>query len=122
MSILLKGLIFLAFFSILHFSLDLSGWAWLKPFAGINESVFQHFKMAFWAYLLASLVEYPFFKKKRKPIRVSGTRDFWRPFLFPGLFFWFIFWDRQREGNSAAQPWNLPGPFSFHISRDWPAG
>lgn len=87
MSILLKGLIFLAFFSILHFSLDLSGWAWLKPFAGINESVFQHFKMAFWAYLLASLVEYPFFKKKKKTYQ-----SFWYPRFLAAIFVpWVIF-------------------------------
>ncbi len=76
-SILLKALIYLVFFSILHFAYDLAGWTFLKPFSGIDESVFQHLKMAFWAYLLASLVEYPFFKKKRK-----SYESFWYPRFF----------------------------------------
>ncbi len=45
-------------FSILHFGYDLTHWAFLAPICGVNESVFQHLKMAFWAYLLASLIEY----------------------------------------------------------------
>ena len=38
--------------------------AFLKPFCGTNESVFQHLKMAFWAYVLLSLVEFVMLKKR----------------------------------------------------------
>ena len=87
MNILLKALIYLVFFSVLHFSLELSGWSFLKPFAGIDESVFQHLKMAFWAYLLASLVEYPVFKKKKKIYQ-----SFWYPRFLAAIFVpWVIF-------------------------------
>lgn len=72
MKIVSKAFIYLIFFSILHFGYDLTNWSFLKPFCGIDESIFQHLKMAFWAYLLASLVEYPVFKRKER-----GYKSFW---------------------------------------------
>jgi len=77
MSIILKAFIYLIFFSILHFGYDLTHLSFLKPFCGIDESVFQHLKMAFWAYLLASLVEYPVYKRKNKKYE-----SFWIPRFF----------------------------------------
>ncbi len=77
MSIILKAFIYLIFFSILHFGYDLTHLSFLKPFCGIDESVFQHLKMAFWAYLLASLVEYPVYKRKNKKYD-----SFWIPRFF----------------------------------------
>lgn len=64
MNIYVKSLLYLAIFSILHFGYDLTHWAFLIPLCGINESVFQHLKMAFWAYLLASLFEYFVVRRK----------------------------------------------------------
>lgn len=58
MNIYVKSLLYLIIFSILHFGYDLTHWLFLTPLCGINESVFQHLKMAFWAYLLACLIEY----------------------------------------------------------------
>jgi len=58
MNIYLKSFLYLAIFSVLHFGYDLTHWVFLTPFCGINESVFQHLKMAFWAYLLTNLLEY----------------------------------------------------------------
>jgi len=52
-----KILIYTAFFSVLHFGYELTGWSFLKPFCGTDESVFEHLKMGFWAYLLASAIE-----------------------------------------------------------------
>ncbi|NPV88177.1 hypothetical protein HPY42_01440 [Coprothermobacteraceae bacterium] len=54
----LKSVLFLLLLSILHFGYDATGWAFLKPFCGTNESVFQHLKMGFWAYLLLLAIEY----------------------------------------------------------------
>ncbi len=83
MNLLLKSFLYLIFFSMLHFGYDLSRWAWLKPFCGIDESIFQHLKMAFWAYILASLVEYPFFK---------DGQSFWYPRLLAAVLVpWVIF-------------------------------
>jgi len=64
MNIYLKSLFYLAIFSILHFGYDLTHWVFLAPFCVINESVFQHLKMAFWAYLLTSVLEYFVIKEK----------------------------------------------------------
>jgi len=87
MSIPLKAFVYLIFFSVLHFGYDLTGWPFLKPFCGIDESVFQHLKMAFWAYLLASLVEYPVFKHRRKI-----CEGFWIPRIFSAAIVpWTIF-------------------------------
>lgn len=74
MNIYLKSLLYLVIFSVLHFGYDLTHWTFLTPFCGINESVFQHLKMAFWAYLLTSLIEY--FLVRRK---LSKTKTFWYP-------------------------------------------
>ncbi|KUK13148.1 MAG: hypothetical protein H5T91_10525 [Synergistetes bacterium] len=79
MNLYIKGLIYLAIFSILHFGYDLTEWKLLAPFCGINESVFQHLKMAFWAYILASIVER--FSKGR----FNGTVVFWYPKLLSAV-------------------------------------
>jgi hypothetical protein len=54
MNIYVKPLLFLLSFSLFHFGYEITGWNLLTPFCGINESVFQHLKMAFWGYLLVS--------------------------------------------------------------------
>jgi hypothetical protein len=46
MNIYLKAVIFLLIFLILHFGYEITGWVFLTPFCGVNESVFQHLKMA----------------------------------------------------------------------------
>jgi hypothetical protein len=87
MSIILKAFIYLIFFSVLHFGYDLTHLSFLKPFCGIDESIFQHLKMAFWAYLLASLVEYPVYKRKNKKYE-----SFWIPRFFSATMVpWTIF-------------------------------
>ena len=53
----IKALLFLGVFSVLHFGYELTGWKFLIPICGINESVFQHLKMAFWAYIITSALE-----------------------------------------------------------------
>jgi len=45
-------------FSLFHFGYEITGWGFLAPFCGVNESVFQHLKMAFWGYLLVAVGEY----------------------------------------------------------------
>ncbi len=72
----LKSLLFLAIFSVLHFGYDLTHWALLTPVCGTSESVFQHLKMAFWAYLLSSAIEYFALRGK-----LSKREAFWYPRL-----------------------------------------
>ncbi|NVM53065.1 MAG: hypothetical protein HWN66_05135 [Candidatus Helarchaeota archaeon] len=61
--VLIKSGIFLLLFSILHFIYE---WIPIIPFAvigGTNESVFQHLKLAFYAYLFLIPIEYLLFRK-----------------------------------------------------------
>ncbi|AEJ61755.1 hypothetical protein Spith_1492 [Spirochaeta thermophila DSM 6578] len=57
MNIFLKSFVFLGIYGVLHFGYELTGWSWLVPVFGTNESVFEHLKMVYWAYLFASLIE-----------------------------------------------------------------
>ncbi len=84
---LMKIFLYLLIFTFLHFSYDLTHIEKLKVFGGVNESVFQHLKMAFWSYLFASLIEYLYKKKEG-----FSFRDFIIPRLFSAtLVPWFIF-------------------------------
>ena len=76
MNIYFKSLLYLSIYVILHYGYELTHWAFLAPFCGINESVFQHLKMAFWAYLLASVIEYLVVRRK-----FNKRETFWYPRL-----------------------------------------
>ena len=106
MSIILKALIYLIFFSVLHFGYDLTHLSFLKPFFGINESIFQHLKMVFWAYLLASLVEYPVYKRKNKKYESFWIPRFSQPRWCPGPFSWSGTWRRLPAVNSGCLIWS----------------
>lgn len=67
MNMFIKTVIYLGLFSLLHFGYEMTRFPWLKPFCGINESIFQHLKMAYWAYILASIIEFFSLKKKKAP-------------------------------------------------------
>ncbi len=60
----LRGLIFLAFYALLHFLYELLPNPFFQAFAGTNESVFQHLKIGFFAYLLFIGVDYLIYMKK----------------------------------------------------------
>ncbi|RKY19108.1 MAG: hypothetical protein DRP63_01120 [Planctomycetota bacterium] len=67
MNIYLKAFLFLLAFCVFHYGYELTELAFLKPFCGTNESVFQHLKMAFWAYVLLSVVEFALLKRRQDP-------------------------------------------------------
>jgi len=49
--------------SVLHFAFELSGsWPPMGVIAAVNESVWEHLKIAFWPALFYALFEYPFFR------------------------------------------------------------
>ncbi len=73
MNIFLKAFLFLLAFGVFHFGYELTGLAILKPFCGINESVFQHLKMAFWGYILLSIIERFILKKSTR----QKIKNFW---------------------------------------------
>jgi len=66
MNIYIKAFFFLLSFSLFHFGYEVTQWSFLTPFCGVNESVFQHMKMAFWGYILLSIIEYFRIQKKIK--------------------------------------------------------
>ncbi|MGJ8454786.1 DUF6512 family protein [Pseudothermotoga sp. U03pept] len=76
MRYLSKALLYVVFFSVLHFGYEFTELPFLKPFCGIDESVFEHIKMGFWAYLITSIIEY-FFSRKRVEAQI-----FWYSRLF----------------------------------------
>jgi hypothetical protein len=50
--------------SVLHFAFEWSGnWGPLGVIAAVNESVWEHFKIAFWPALFYAIFEYPFFRR-----------------------------------------------------------
>lgn len=63
---------FWAAFLLLHYAYD---WAPILPFqlvSGVSESVFQHMKIGFYAYLLVAVTEY-LVGRKRLPVSVDAS-------------------------------------------------
>ena len=86
----IKALLFLGVFSVLHFGYELTEWKFLIPICGISESVFQHLKMAFWAYIITSALErIPSKGKRTEPV---SKAEFWYSrFLSAVIVPWLIF-------------------------------
>ncbi|MDI3472722.1 MAG: hypothetical protein PWQ48_1003 [Thermotogaceae bacterium] len=53
-----KALVFLGIYAVLHFLYEATGFKILMPFSGVDESVFEHLKLGFWAYFFTNIVEY----------------------------------------------------------------
>jgi len=112
MNLYLKSFLYLLIFSGLHFGYEFTHFAFLVPFCGINESIFQHLKMGFWAYFLASGIEFALKRKNRFQSNFWYSRLFsstlvpWFIFLlFLGLFFSFGTWYLGFLEDSTR--WNL---------------
>ncbi|WP_332370263.1 DUF6512 family protein [Thermotoga profunda] len=85
MKIILKAIIYLIVFSVLHFGYEVLKWPLLIIFCGTDESVFEHLKMGFWAYLIVSVIEYFLVKKKAR------QENFWYSRIFSAILApWFI--------------------------------
>ena len=56
-------ILIIVFGTTLHFWFEWTGyWRPMALFAAVNESTWEHFKMAFWPSLVYALIEYPFLK------------------------------------------------------------
>ena len=56
--------------SFFHFVFDLTGqWPPVALIGAVNESVWEHLKLAFWPALIYALIEFPFLK--------NATKNFW---------------------------------------------
>ena len=60
----IRSFIFLCIFELLHYSYDLIPSTFFQIFSGINEFFFQHWKIAYYSYIILSIVEYLIFRKK----------------------------------------------------------
>jgi len=67
----ITGFIFISLLgSLLHFAFEFFGeWPPLALIAAVNESVWEHLKLAFWPALVFALIEWPFFR--------GSVRNFW---------------------------------------------
>jgi len=67
----ITGFVFVSLLgSFLHFVFALlDGWPPAALIAAVNESVWEHLKLAFWPSLIYSLIEWPFFR--------GQIKDFW---------------------------------------------
>lgn len=81
MNALAKVLLYLGIYAVLHFAYEATGIPLLKPISGVDESVFEHLKMGFYAYLLASIIEYFSIRRKHHP-----PLNFWTSRIFASLF------------------------------------
>ena len=53
-----RGIIFLSFYALLHFLYDWAPNVFFQAIAGINESVFEHMKIGFFAFLMFIGIDY----------------------------------------------------------------
>jgi hypothetical protein len=79
-----KPLMFLGIYAVLHFLYEATGFKILIPFSGVDESVFEHLKLGFWAYFFANIIEYFISKKK-------SQTSWWYSRMFSNILLpWFI--------------------------------
>jgi hypothetical protein len=89
--------------SMLHFVFEWSGrLSWVALFAAVNESTWEHLKLAFFPALIFALIEYPFIRNKVKNFSVAKTLSFYvMPLVIIVLFYLYLaifhkdslFWD-----------------------------
>lgn len=75
--------------SLLHFAY---GWLGSQPvvgiFAAVNESVWEHLKLAFWPSVLYGIVEYAFLRKRSNNFGIGKAAGIWSmPILIVVLFY-----------------------------------
>jgi len=89
--------------SMLHFVFEWSGrLSWVALFAAVNESIWEHLKLAFFPSFIFALIEYPFIRNKVKNFSVARTLSFYViPLVIIVLFYIYLaifhkdslFWD-----------------------------
>lgn len=91
MKLLFKAFLYLGIYSVLHFGYELTRLPFLKPICGTSESVFEHLKMGFFAYLFASLIEYASSALNRRKANFFSSRIL-SAFLVPWVIFstWYL--------------------------------
>jgi hypothetical protein len=83
----LKSLTFWVIFLVLYFAYKYISWAPLKLICGISESNFQHYKAAFFSWIIISLFEYIVVRKRINNIGTFVYSRLGTATILP----WFIF-------------------------------
>ena len=100
--IYIRGLILLGIFIILHYAYDFFPNVVFQIFSGINESVFQHMKIAFYSYIILTIIEFFAFKKKITDITKFLFSRVFSTIFYPWIMFLFFFFTR------VIYPWQMP--------------
>jgi cell shape-determining protein MreD len=88
--VLIKALINQTMFLGLHYAYDFFPTKFVTLFSGVNESVFQHLKIGYFAYILTHLVEYILRKNKESTKNFIYARIF-STVLLPWIMFLLFF-------------------------------
>ena len=85
----LIGVVFITFLgSALHFTFALSGnQPIVGAFSAVNESVWEHLKLAFWPSLFFMLIEYPFLGKTANNFTAKATGVYFMMTIIPLMFY-----------------------------------
>jgi hypothetical protein len=127
----LKTIFYLLTFQLLHFFYDWLPSPFVAIFSGISESILQHIKIGFFAFLLFSAVEL-LLRHKHYPSKIARRRFWVARLLIASLSCWMIFviWHIVPSIRGALMPNDLTeilyavvatylvGLFSFWLSAD----
>ncbi|MFX1395682.1 MAG: DUF6512 family protein [Promethearchaeota archaeon] len=108
--ILLKALVYLIIFSILHFAYDWSNENDIVGiFSGTDESVFQHMKIGFYSYSIVAMIEFLIYIKQIE--KSERGKFFYSRLLSMILIPWFM----MVLYSTAAMFFNEQPPYVFEI-------
>jgi hypothetical protein len=73
----------------LHFTFELSGyWRPMALISAVNESTWEHMKMAFWSALIFAIIEYFIYGKRTKNFILGKTFSFYLTGVLISVIFW----------------------------------
>lgn len=85
--IYVRSVLFLVIFIVLHYLYKWFPYVVVSLFSGINESVYQHFKIGFYSYLILTIIEFTVFRKK-----IDDRKKFFFSHLLSAIIIpWIIF-------------------------------
>jgi len=84
------GVIFAILFgSLLHFTFELSGyWKPMALISAVNESTWEHMKMAFWSILIFAVIEFFIYGKRNKNFFFAKTLSLYIVTVLIAVIFW----------------------------------
>jgi len=86
---IIGGIFTILFGSLLHFTFELSGyWKPLAIISAVNESTWEHLKLAFWPTLIFAIIEYFIYGKKYKNFIFGKTISLYAMPILISVIFW----------------------------------